>query len=125
MIVSFAPSLPLYFLASDFGRWFFMSWTTLTLLLASPGLVQSFQDALSPCLKALNWLDGKRPAIKRNNANMLMAAMTPLLFLRCYDVPPRLLMPRETLDNRPRPSENGVLIGGEDWGDGRQAARLL
>ena len=32
---------------------------------------------------------------------------------------------RETLDNRPRPSENGVLIGGEDWGDGRQAARLL
>lgn len=54
MIVSFAPSLPLYFLASDFGRWFFMSWTTLTLLLASPSLVQSFQDALSPCLKALN-----------------------------------------------------------------------
>jgi len=34
-------------------------------------------------------------------------------------------MAKETLENSVRLRVNGVVIAGQDWGDGRQAARFL
>lgn len=96
-IVTFAPSLPVYLLACDFGRWFAMSWTALTLFLTSPKAVSALLGATQSWMPMLGRIDRKIPQIKPRVATLFFAMTTPVLFLGHYDMPPRLLMPSNRL----------------------------
>lgn len=90
-MLAIIPSLPIYFLACDFGRWFCMSFTTLVLLGMSPCLYLLLNVALIPVSRQLSALDKLLPRICLSKGNALLFLVTPFLLLPHTARPPLLL----------------------------------
>lgn len=99
-LIAMLPSLPLYGLASDFGRWLSIPFTILVLQLCSRCYMAALEQALRPARGPLLRLDKLLPTISPTWTGLLLVLTTPWLRLPHFATPPLLLMPNLSLVRR-------------------------
>jgi hypothetical protein len=96
-LIALVPSLPMYGLACDFGRWLSISSTILVLQLCSSRYLAALGQALQPAFALLRRIDALLPSIRPSWASFLLVIATPCLRLPTMAAPPLLLIPNVRL----------------------------
>ncbi|MFM7268259.1 MAG: hypothetical protein ACKOZT_06695 [Cyanobium sp.] len=92
-LLTLLPSLPIYALACDFGRWVSLSFTILVLQLCSSRYLAALTQALQPAFVALQRIDALLPTMRPGWASLMLVIATACLRLPTMAAPPLLLIP--------------------------------